>query len=477
MARKTVTLYIDDRSIRLMQTSGKNIRIWASASLEPGLIEDGIVIDEEKVISRINRLLTDRKITTKKIILGLSGLRSLTMILDLPELPDNLLEEAVMRECARVLPVPLEELYVSWITLPPVNKRIRAFAAAIRRKSADSILNTLRRAGLTPFMMDIKPLALARLANKPAAVIVDVQARDYDIIIISNGIPQPIRSIPLPVEGISWQEKLLMIMDDLVRTMEFFDSNNPENPIAADMPIYVSGELANEADICKSISTELGRPVLPLLLPFKYPQQWRQNYYAVNAGLAVKSVSPAGKLKSPLTKLDTLPPAYQPKSFSVTRVLALTGASVAFSIVIPLIALIQINSSNISEANARLETMTANIEQQKIARRELTITLARTEASRNAFTTTLEMFATQRGDFNNALQVATDLMPGSVALCDINHDGCTLVMEVDTLSETDVLDYGRNLESNEIFSEVRISKMNRQECGTMRFMLILTVKE
>ncbi|HEY91170.1 MAG TPA: pilus assembly protein PilM [Dehalococcoidia bacterium] len=478
MPRKTVTLYVDDRSIRLMQTSGKNIRVWASASLEPGLIEGGIVVDEEKVIAKVRRLLTDRRITTKKVILGLSGLRSLTLAMDLPQLPDNLLAEAVMRECARVLPVPLEELYVSWITLPPAKKRIRAFAAAIQRNSADSILNTLSRAGLTPCMMDIKPLALARLANKSTAVIVDVQSRDYDIIIINNGIPQPVRSIPLPVEGLSWQEKLSMIMDDLVRTMEFFDTNNPESPFAADMPIYISGELANEADICKSMSTELGRPILPLLLPFKYPQSWRQNYYAINAGLALKSVSPAGKLKSLITKLDTLPPAYQPKSFSLRRVLTLTGAVVVCSIIIPLAAIAQIGSSDINGARAQLETMTADLDRKVEQRRELTLALNRTKADLNAFTVALESLETQQDTYNEVLQVVTGLLPNDVAFREINHDTGTVTLEVDTLDETSVLDYGRSLQSNDAFSEVSVSKMKRLECEiTMRFMIILKVKE
>ncbi len=476
MARKTVTLYIDDRSIRLMQTSGKNAQIWASASLEPGLIEDGIVIDEEKVVSRIIRLLADNRIKTKQVILGLSGLRSLTLAMDLPQLPDNLLAEAIMRECARLLPVPLDELYVSWVTIPSPKKRVRAFAAAIPRNTTDNLLKVLHRAGLTPYMMDIKPLALARLVNETSAVIVDVQAREYDIAIIRDGVPQPIRSIPLPAEGLSWQEKLSMLRDDLVRTMEFYDSNNPENPIAPEMPVHVSGELADEPEACKALSAELGRPVLPLLLPFRYPHELRQNRYAINAGLALKVVSPGGKLTSPLAKLDTLPPAYQPKSFSLTRVLMLTGAVVACSIIILLAALVQIGSSNISEASTQLATMTADLERKMEQRRELTVALNRAESSLSAFVAALESLDTHRETYNEVLQVATGLLPDSVVFREINHDSGTVTLEVDTPVETLVLDYGRSLQRNDLFSEVTILKMNRLD-ETMRFMLILRVKD
>ncbi|MBL7166725.1 MAG: pilus assembly protein PilM [Dehalococcoidales bacterium] len=477
MARKTVTLYIDDRSIRLMQTAGKNAQVWASAYLEPGLIEDGIVIDEDKVAARITRLFTDRRIKTKRVILGLSGLRSLTLAIDLPQLPDNLLGEAIMRECARLLPVPLEELYVSWVILPSTKKRIRAFAAAVQRNSADSMLKVLNRAGLTPYMMDIKPLALARLANKDSVVIIDVQAREYDIIIVNNGIPQPIRSIPLPAEGLSWQEKLSMLRDDLVRTMEFYDSNNPENPIAPEMPVHVSGELADEPEAYKTLSAELGRPVLPLLLPFKYPHELHQNHYASNAGLALKVVSPGSKLTSPIAKLDTLPPAYIPKSFSLTRVLTVTGAAIACSIIIILAALVQIGSSNISEARTQLETMTADLERKMEQGRELTIALKRTEFNLSAFVAALESLDTHRETYNEVLQVATGLLPDGVVFREINHDSSTVTLEVDTLVETLVLDYGRSLQRNDLFSEVTVPDMKRLECGTLRFMLILRVKD
>ena len=376
-----------------------------------------------------------------------------------------------------MLPVPLEELYVSWVILPSTRKRFRAFVAAVQRNSADSIIRTLTRAGLTPYLMDIKPLALARLVNETSAVIVDVQAREYDIAIIGDGVPQPIRSIPIPTEGLSWPEKQAIIMDDLVRTMEFFNANNPENPFAPDMPIYVSGELANEAEVCRSISNQLERPVLPLLLPFRHPHEMRQDYYAVNAGLALKVVSPRGKLISPLAKLDTLPPAYQPKSFSLTRVLTLSSVIAVLSLAIPLIALIQIGSSNISEARAQLETMTADLERKVEQQRELTIALKRTAFDLNAFIVALEMLDGQREGYNATLQEATDLLPESVALCEINHDSSTITLQVDSLVETTVLDYGRSLENSGSFSEVTVSRMNRLECGTLRFMLILRVKE
>jgi len=477
VAKRAVTLYFDDRSIRLMVSAGKTIRAWALAPLEPGVIEGGLVLDEETVIATVKKLLADKKVRSKKVIVGMSGLRSLTLAADLPQLPDNLLAEALMRECARAFPVPLDELYVSWMTLPSPRNRTRAFAAALPRNTTDSLLGALKRAGLTPVFMDIKPLALARLANQADAVIVDVQSREYDIVIIGNGLPQPVRTIPLPAEGLSWPERVSMIRDDLVRTMDFYDTNNPDRTIAADMPVHVSGELADEPEARKALSAELGRPVLPLLVPFRYRQECPRNSFAVNAGLSLKTASRRGKALSPVAKLDALPPAYQPQSFSISRVMALTTTAVVFSLTIPLVALVQVNSADIAESRARLGTMLTDMEQRKVERRELTKSLVQTEASWNVFATALLTLDMRQQAFNAALRVATELVPGNVSLSDINHDGSTVVLEVTSLAETEVLDYARSLEKSDEFSEVRVVKMTRAECGMMHFTLILGVAE
>ena len=77
--------------------------------------------------------------------------------------------------------------------------------------------------------MDIKPLALARLAREPNAIIVDVQPSEFDIIIMVNGIPQPIRTVPFSREALSLKERLVIVKDELERTVQFYNSNNAGN--------------------------------------------------------------------------------------------------------------------------------------------------------------------------------------------------------------------------------------------------------
>ena len=110
MAQKVVTLYLDDTSIRLLVTSGQRIKKWADVPLEPGMMKNAVILKQEEVAAKIKQLFKVRKINTKKIILGVSGLHCLTRPILLPQLPKDMLEEAIRREAKRILPVSPEQL-------------------------------------------------------------------------------------------------------------------------------------------------------------------------------------------------------------------------------------------------------------------------------------------------------------------------------------------------------------------------------
>ena len=95
MAKKTVNLYIDDTSVRLLLTQGTRIKKWADLPLEPGLIKNGFIHKEAEVAAKIKQLFLARKVKTKRVNIGISGLHCLTRPITLPRLPKEMLDEAV----------------------------------------------------------------------------------------------------------------------------------------------------------------------------------------------------------------------------------------------------------------------------------------------------------------------------------------------------------------------------------------------
>ena len=175
MAKKITTLYINDTSIKLMVTNGKRISKLADAPLDMSLADTSANVREAEVATKIRQLFQTHNIKAKKVIIGLSGLHCLSRPVILPQLPRAMLDEAVIREAERVLPVPPEQLHISWEIASVTDNKMQAFIVAIPRQIADTLLKVLDQVGLKPYMMDIKPLALARLSKEPTSIIVDVQ--------------------------------------------------------------------------------------------------------------------------------------------------------------------------------------------------------------------------------------------------------------------------------------------------------------
>ena len=166
MARKITTLYINDTSVRLMVANGKRISKLADAPLDMSLSDTSIKVREAEVVAKIKHLFKAHKIQAKKVIIGLSGLHCLSRPAVLPQLPRAMLDEAVIREAKRVMPVPPEQLYISWQIISATEGKMQAFMVAMPRQIADTLLSILHQVGLKPYLMDIKPLALARLVKE-----------------------------------------------------------------------------------------------------------------------------------------------------------------------------------------------------------------------------------------------------------------------------------------------------------------------
>jgi type IV pilus assembly protein PilM len=466
MAKKITTLYISDTNIRLMVSRGKRISKLVDAPLDIKLAGLSTEVREAELVTRLKRLFKIHKINTKKVIVGLSGLQCLSRPTTLPQLPRTMLDEAMTREAKRVLPVPPEQLYISWQIISTTEGKMQAFMVAIPRQSADTMLRALRQMGIKPYLMDIKPLALARLVREATAIVVDVQPREFDIVIISEGVPQPIRTVPLADEALSLPEKLSIVKEDLKRTIQFYNSNNPEKQIDSNVTMYVSGELADKPELYESLANELGYRVLPLSSPLKCPKQLDPAPYLVNIGLALKELPrEAGPL---LANLNAMPLSYLPKPLSLTKIVALPATAVAIGLIVLLVMTIQDAAASISSVQGKLDTTNIILEQRQSQKKELAGGIAVLEnkvadarAECRVFTAALENMGKRGGIINGDLEATVNNLVTGIELRSIGHSGQNVNISGRSPSEVEVTEYARNLSASGRFSEVTVTSIRR----------------
>jgi hypothetical protein len=279
--------------------------------------------------------------------------------------------EAVTREARRVLPVPLDQLYLSWQPVPCSRGKIQVFFAAVPRKVVDSLVKTLHKAGLAPVRMTIKPLALTKLIPVNTAIILDVQPGEFDIIILSDGIAQPIRTVNFPGEEQSLEDNLEMVTTDLERTINFFNTNNPEKTLNDSVPVYVSGDLIGQANLQKILSEILERQIIELNVPLKDPEQMNIARYIVNTAMIAGSTNSVRCSTFPIANMNLLPALYMPKPVSLVKVIGIPAVMVLISIIVLVVIYIQNTTTNISAMQSQLNIINQMINQMTIQKTEL----------------------------------------------------------------------------------------------------------
>ena len=483
MAKKIITLYIDDTSVRVLALHGRRIKKWAELPLEPGLVQNGVVLKEAEVAARVRQLMRSLRLKARKIIVGISGLHCLSRPITLPHLPGDMLDEAVKRETKSALPVPLEQLYLSWQTLPAPPGKTRVFLVAIPRPTADALLKTLARAGLKPYLMDLKPLALARAAREVNAIIVDVQPTEFDLVIVGDGVPQPIRTVPLPAEALSWPEKLPIIKNDLARTIEFYNANNPEKPLPTTTPLLVSGELASEPELLEALADGLGYPVSPMPVPLECVRaDFNPERYTANMGLALKEI-PADKETSPLaTNLNALPAPYRAKPISLTNILAPPAAAVAIGIIAFLLMLIQGAATDAAATRSQMNTANQRLQQkmaqgQELAGKitELENKIAEADASGNNFIAA-HGHLKRRSNEAKSIEITLNRLPGTLSLGILSYADRILTANGRSPDEDEVLAYLKDLVNSGQFSEVVLTSLRKAGDEGVDFTLLLRIE-
>lgn len=484
MANKITTLYISDTSIRLMVTHGKRISKLADVPLDIEIAEVSAEDNEAELAAKIKHLITTNKINTKRVIIGVSGLHCLSRPAVLPTLPKAMQDEAMTREAKRLLPVPPEQLYISWqIATESDESKMRAFIVAIPRNIADSLLRVLDQVGMKPYMMDIKPLALARLAKEATCIVIDVQPKEFDIVLLVDGIPQPMRSVAFPQATLSPEKRLAIVKDELKRTIQFYNSNNPEKCIEASVPIFVSGELADESQSYETLSEEMGHPVSPLMSPLKCPKQLDPSHYLVNVGLTLKELpKEAGPL---VANINTLPGSYLPKPLPTNKLMALPAAAAAVGVIILLAMTIQDAAGFIDSATNQLDTTNLQIEEKQTRKTELVANIEEMEKELKSVQNQYSSFVAAHESIDylcdkiNGDMIATvDNVIDDLSLISIGHAGENLQINGQAPTEVEILEYARNMDNTNRFAEVTISSINRQqssdnESSFMNFSIIL----
>ncbi len=150
----------------------------------------------------LRQLLARTGATTKKVVASLPNNTVFISVVEMPALSEKELKSAIEWEARRYIPLPLEEVTLSWSLLsePPVNNKTKVLLTAVPTSVIDNYLQMFKIAGLEPQALEIEALAMIRSlvgSRKDSILLVDIGARNTSLNLVDKGFLRVSRNLAL----------------------------------------------------------------------------------------------------------------------------------------------------------------------------------------------------------------------------------------------------------------------------------------
>jgi len=186
---------------------------YGTVDFDMAAIEDGVIVKPEVMANAMHDLFENRlhgEVTTRRAAMALPAYRTFTRSVQLPKLGPDELHEAIQLEVEQYVPVPLEELYLDYITTPAPDGNQNVFVVAVPKKIVDSYLYLASRLGMEPVLIEPTVTAGARFFARDkhsdiGSVIVDFGSLTATVTIIDKTI---IATSTAPAGGLVFTEAI-----------------------------------------------------------------------------------------------------------------------------------------------------------------------------------------------------------------------------------------------------------------------------
>lgn len=177
---------------------------YAYTAIDPKLTASDAKGDQRKTAEIIKNLVSQARITTKNVAVGLPSQRVFTAVVDIERLSADDLKKTIKFQADALIPTPLAESKMDWALLgdSPVDKtKVEILLSSVSNDFTEGRLDMLEAIGLNVIAFEPENLALTRSMLPPdvtkPCTIVDIGAKTTNIVITLGGIPRLTRSIPM----------------------------------------------------------------------------------------------------------------------------------------------------------------------------------------------------------------------------------------------------------------------------------------
>lgn len=169
----------------------------------PQFVETNVIADTAGILKK---LLAETGVSTKKVVASLPNNVVFISVIDVPQLSESELKNAIQWEARRYVPLPLEEVTLSWsvLAIPQETGKLKVLITAVPTSVIENYLKMFKLAGLQPEALEIEALALIRalVGNRQESfIIIDIGARNTSLNLVDRGFLRVSRNLAVGGEN------------------------------------------------------------------------------------------------------------------------------------------------------------------------------------------------------------------------------------------------------------------------------------
>jgi len=206
-------LDIGTTGIRLVELHGtgttKALVKYAYVPVEPKLAQSDSKADQQKVAQIIANLVSEARLGTKNVAVGLPSSRVFTTIADMDRLPPAEMGKAIMYQADSLIPMPPAESKIDWAIVgdsPKDKAKVEVLLSSVPNNYVEQRLDMLEGVGLNVIAFEPDGITLPRAVVPPGTtmpqLVIDMGTVNTDLVVTMGDAPRLVRSIPTGTDAV-----------------------------------------------------------------------------------------------------------------------------------------------------------------------------------------------------------------------------------------------------------------------------------
>ncbi len=209
---------IDDLFLRIVKLkkrrNGFVLVSFNEVQIKAGIVKEGTIQDQEslvKIIQLACKTVKGEKLNTRYVIFSLPEEKSFSQIIQMPNMTEKELVSAVPYEAENYIPLPIDKVYLDFQVINLHKDKLNHLDLLVNvmpKPIVDSYVSCLKKASLTPCVLEIESQAITRALIKRGestlpTIFIDFGQTKTSLVIFSDNSIRFTSSMPISSEQLT----------------------------------------------------------------------------------------------------------------------------------------------------------------------------------------------------------------------------------------------------------------------------------